>query len=398
MDRKSILGRASLSFPAIDGLLDMDQLLEANPWNQINDFVQHNFLQNILDQFNQNVAVNPKLAPAGEQQKGTSFTCFHQSSVLSSTLTTDGKRTTRKGETSRTNGGAAAEGGRRKPKESEKQASRRSESGKTNVSEEKTKKVGKLTANLPRNIARRKGEKKVANASRTRKNERVGAIKEAKCDAGKKGEEKPKGKPEGEARRARANVSMIRKPAYVAPIMRGARSAPINSTGSKLPVLTSTPKRDSSRISNSSGKEGVIAKRFNGSCCSTSVAAEKSVKRKCDATTTTRIKEEKSVESNEATLTRLRSKKTEERTGNTERKRLIEKRERRKRRKIRRHEKKAERAMVEFNHHVMRIVKQMRYRPENGQIVSSNDFSDESSSSDSSSSFSSCSYCSACSC
>lgn len=68
MNRKGIRGRASLSFPATQGILDMDQILQTDPWNQIDDFVQCNFIQDVLNEFNDRMALDPKHAPAGKQK------------------------------------------------------------------------------------------------------------------------------------------------------------------------------------------------------------------------------------------------------------------------------------------------------------------------------------------
>ncbi|KAG9429224.1 neurofilament heavy polypeptide [Apis mellifera carnica] len=66
MSRKKmvVVGRASLSFPTPDGILDVDQILDTDPWKQIDNFVQHNFRQNLLDEFNERLKLNPTIAPS----------------------------------------------------------------------------------------------------------------------------------------------------------------------------------------------------------------------------------------------------------------------------------------------------------------------------------------------
>ncbi|CAK9796780.1 hypothetical protein ANTPLA_LOCUS964 [Anthophora plagiata] len=549
MNRKAILGRAALSFHAIDGVLDMDQILETDPWNQINDFVHNNFVQNILNEFNERVTLNPKHAPTGKRQKGTSYTYFHESSVLSSTLTTDRKslgrkeaaismRTTRKNRTSRTNEGkkdevALANGGS-KSGEQKKRISREKDNGKkeeTNKPEKEkpkkeTGKVRKWAVNLknegngPKKIVTRhsttvtstKAENKCSNASRMRKSEQIVTVKsdiknstennsgnpqkkenkkkavsrkndggkkeQSKFADGKEGEEKPRGaaaknkverkKPKGETNRDEnaskivvrknavvtkrkanevkvTNASIIRKPAHIASIIKATKSTAMNNsavsmnmsrTSSKLPIRTSTPKRDNLRISNSSRKEDATVKHNVSTTkkdasveCNVSIknhcttetcptkqlndnrcisASEESVKCKLEDTRTMKVKKEESLENNETSLVckltatlkcnkqNEKMAKTEERKVGKFEKRLLEKQEKRKKRKIQRHERRAERAMEEFGHHVMRIVKEMDYLPESKQIIAGIGFSDESSYSDSDSSWSSCSSCSSC--
>lgn len=517
MNRKTILGRAALSFPAIDGVLDMDQILETDPWNQINDFVHNNFAQNILNEFNERVRLNPKLTPTDSKS-------LRRKEAAIST------RTTRKNRTSRTNEEkkdevALANGGQ-KSREQKKRISKEKDNGKKEKankpekekSKNETDKVRKWAVDLknegngPKKIVTRhsttvtstKAENKCSNGSRTRKSEQIVTIKSdiknsteknsgnpqekenkkkavsRKYDGGKKGEEKPRGeptakdkvekkKPKGETNQTEnaskivvrknaiatkrkanevkmTNASIIRKPADVASIIKATKSRAMNNsaismntsrTSSKLPIRTSTPKRDNSRISNSSGKEDATVmhnvsttkkkdvsvecnvsiknhctaetcptKQLNDNRCIS--ASERSVKCKMEDTRTMKVKKEESFENNEASLVckltaTLKCNKQNGKMAKTDgrkvgkfEKRLIEKEEKRKKKKIQRHERRAERAMEEFGHHVIRIVKEMDYLPESEQIIAGIDFSDESSYSDSYSSWSSCSSCSSC--
>ena len=71
MSREACPGRASLSFAATDGILDIDQILSTSPWNQIDDYVQSNFMQNILNDFNERMLVDPKRVPTDVKTEGT---------------------------------------------------------------------------------------------------------------------------------------------------------------------------------------------------------------------------------------------------------------------------------------------------------------------------------------
>ena len=71
MSREAFPGRASLSFAATDGILDIDQILSTNPWNEIDDYVQRNFMQNILNDFNERMALDPKRVPTDAKTEGT---------------------------------------------------------------------------------------------------------------------------------------------------------------------------------------------------------------------------------------------------------------------------------------------------------------------------------------
>lgn len=68
-----VVGRASLSFPTPDGILDVDQILDTDPWKQIDNFVQHNFRQNLLDEFNERLKLNPTIAPSGKENRFLPF-------------------------------------------------------------------------------------------------------------------------------------------------------------------------------------------------------------------------------------------------------------------------------------------------------------------------------------
>ncbi|XP_043260722.1 uncharacterized protein LOC122402191 [Colletes gigas] len=64
MSRRAVLGRAALSFNTADGILDIDQIMETDPWKHIDDFVQQNFMQDILNQFDERMKLEPKPVPA----------------------------------------------------------------------------------------------------------------------------------------------------------------------------------------------------------------------------------------------------------------------------------------------------------------------------------------------
>lgn len=80
-----VVGRASLSFPTPDGILDVDQILDTDPWKQIDNFVQHNFRQNLLDEFNERLKLNPTIAPSGKEKKSSPFPPFR---LFNSSITT----------------------------------------------------------------------------------------------------------------------------------------------------------------------------------------------------------------------------------------------------------------------------------------------------------------------
>ncbi|XP_076680290.1 uncharacterized protein LOC143375249 [Andrena cerasifolii] len=71
MSRKAFPGRASLSFATTDGILDIDQILSTTPWNQIDDYVQRNFMQEVLNDFNEQMALDPKRVPTDATTEGT---------------------------------------------------------------------------------------------------------------------------------------------------------------------------------------------------------------------------------------------------------------------------------------------------------------------------------------
>lgn len=66
MSRKGVLGRTSLSSEIDDGILDIDQVLNATPWNEIDNFVEQNFVQDILDKFQEQMTLDPKRKPPGK--------------------------------------------------------------------------------------------------------------------------------------------------------------------------------------------------------------------------------------------------------------------------------------------------------------------------------------------
>ncbi|CAD1480048.1 unnamed protein product [Heterotrigona itama] len=92
MSRKTILGRASLSFLTTDGVLDMDQILQTDPWTQIDNFVQHNFMQNVLNEFNERIALDPKLTPTDKSAGKKRATSSGRSPRKSQTDQTNGEK------------------------------------------------------------------------------------------------------------------------------------------------------------------------------------------------------------------------------------------------------------------------------------------------------------------
>nr|XP_033336018.1 uncharacterized protein LOC117226115 isoform X3 [Megalopta genalis] len=75
MSQKKILLRSALSCDVEDGLLDMDQIMgiaqNPSPWEEIDNFVQCNFMQGILNEFNELITLDPQRKPPEYTKKRT---------------------------------------------------------------------------------------------------------------------------------------------------------------------------------------------------------------------------------------------------------------------------------------------------------------------------------------
>ncbi|XP_012171170.2 THO complex subunit 2 isoform X4 [Bombus terrestris] len=379
MSRKEILGRASLSFPAVDGILDVDQILQTDPWKQIDDFVQQNFTQNILNEFNERLTLEPKLTPA-------------DNTTPEKTRATSSRRSPRNSGASRTN---------------------EEKSPKKKLDDQPLEDVPKVTV-----------EKSRATIPNKRSGECENEKKERIVD---------------DPSETKNTDSMNDQMENTAKVVSTKSVNPSKSTDLKSPFRTSTPRRDEDfEQDNLTGKQAIAITEHNISASNSSVKRNASTndcnardacvtkdlsnnnntdskkdeskkkKVRCKHKKKKKVTKEKKPESNKISdvsiKTRSRCKKHDKQMAITETKQigkekhLLKQRRRRYKGKIRRIERKVDRAMETYIHHVTRIIKKIGYLPEDSSCSDDNDsysdFSNESSYCSSYCSDSCCSYCS----
>ena len=410
MSRKEILGRASLSFPAVDGILDVDQILQTDPWKQIDDFVQQNFTQNILNEFNERLTLEPKLTPA-------------DNTTPEKTRATSSRRSPRNSGASRTNEEKSPKkklddqpvGGGAKLNERKEEIAKKS--GKAKVS---TRKEQKQLEDVPKVTV----EKSRATIPNKRSGECENEKKERIVD---------------DPSETKNTDSMNDQMENTAKVVSTKSVNPSKSTDLKSPFRTSTPRRDEdSEQDNLTGKQAIAITEHNISASNSSVKRNASTndcnardacvtkdlsnnnntdskkdeskkkKVRCKHKKKKKVTKEKKPESNKISdvsiKTRSRCKKHDKQMAITETKQigkekhLLKQRRRRYKGKIRRIERKVDRAMETYIHHVTRIIKKIGYLPEDSSCSDDNDsysdFSNESSYCSSYCSDSCCSYCS----
>ena len=406
MSREAIPRRAALSFTALGGILDMDQIMESDTWHDINRFMQQNFRQQVLNE------LSPERVAEGDEYSG-------EDRKTSSSRKPRAKGKSREDEEKSTE---TKEDGGQGSQENEKNQGK----GKKGVSQKrivdgKGKKEGKQ-----RSVPKEKPSKTSKASNNRQKVENV-----LKPNAKVNSISKPTRK-----KAASAAKDMQATGTETVNVITNENETMITTLGSinsQLPVNTSTPKSKRAQVNDSIGEKeaeknasGLKKAPFSTDasskkCRATEICPGKDLSKRrdevtvgkkkntnasvnCETEKTKRKKENKEPPSSN-TGKPLKCSKQEKKNTETGKKkigkheqRLIEKRKRRKERKIRRHERNAEKAMKAFEHHVTKIVTKMGYLPDSGSYpMDDSDLSDEYLSfSDSSCSCSS--TCSNCSC
>ncbi|KAK1129700.1 hypothetical protein K0M31_019415 [Melipona bicolor] len=255
MSRKTILGRASLSFLTTDGVLDMDQILQTDPWTQIDNFVQHNFVQNVLDEFNERITLDPKLTPADKSPGKKRATSSGRSPRKSQTDRTDGEKSSEGKETDRPAGDDPED-----KKEIAKKSNKRTEGPK-----------GKVTKNGDANKQKEERAKipKTGNSGKRKTKDETNKTEESTDTQQLEGTQKTTGKKTPTAKSERKKTVRKRKDGeekeeagetkVVEPTNDKTNTTPektitantSKSKDSKSPIVTSTPKCKSPRLTNS---------------------------------------------------------------------------------------------------------------------------------------------------
>ncbi|XP_078034108.1 uncharacterized protein LOC144468479 [Augochlora pura] len=98
MSQKKILLRSALSCDVDDGPLDMDQIMDiaqnADPWDEIEDFVRCNFMQGILNEFNELITLDPQRKPPEYVKKPTAKKTRQKKEESSTEKTQSNSKTT----------------------------------------------------------------------------------------------------------------------------------------------------------------------------------------------------------------------------------------------------------------------------------------------------------------
>ncbi|XP_017767142.1 PREDICTED: axoneme-associated protein mst101(2)-like [Eufriesea mexicana] len=431
MNSKKIPGRTAIFFPVADGIL-VDRILETEPWRQIDNFVQYNFVQNIAKTVNERVTLDPKSTPADTKSPGKKrITSASVRTRKSQTGQIDDEKSAKKKQNA-----LPAVGGRKtvgRKKEAAKKTNE--EQGKKEASTNRGRKVGtgddgKGEEKKPKAVARNskpntkcveenpkvavnQTEKPSADSQKLEAGSECIAEENKTAESSKRTEETVVSWPVGNEK------STILLNDKVANAERNRSAMSVNTligANSKSPFRTSTPKREASRTSGFLGTKPAVAKhhvstlekdssiRSNASAmkaCTRSTCARRnaiygneefvtkgnedkkiSAKCECKPTNTLKVKGEKKLGNNETSRTLINKNTTKARyknTTSTERKsekfekRLLEQRKMQEERKIRRHEREAERAMERFSHHVTYIAKKKGYIPEHGLSIDTED-------------------------
>ncbi|XP_076624747.1 uncharacterized protein LOC143343591 isoform X2 [Colletes latitarsis] len=421
MSRRAVLGRAALSFDTTDGVLDIDQIMETDPWKHIDDFVQQNFMQDILNQFDERMKLDPKPVPA-EAKKPRKSPNNRSKRTNRENLSNETSSPMADNENSARNGGTL-------PK-TRKQAFglRGKRVNDTETKEKKRNSVPKRQRLVRRRgTATSKNSQQLENATKSSAGEDFTAKRSTKKRTGNENENE--------------NVAdmSICKTECVNPMEIVTENAAIDgnvtskhqttietlkNASSCSTFKTSTPERFVGAVSNNSTEpyEFPITKKPNVDQCK-SLHKEhwkKETSAKCEYDTTVELKncvekreEEKVKKGSGQKNGKKRSSKSEKvskhekQIGKFE-KRLLKKEKKRRDGQIYREERKAQRAIEKFSHHVTSIAEKMGYlqkRRSNSRANETNDSSDfsgessyTSSSYDSSASCSCSCSCSSCSC
>lgn len=258
MSRKTILGRASLSFLTTDGVLDMDQILQTDPWTQIDNFVQHNFVQNVLDEFNERITLDPKLTPADKSPGKKRATSSGRSPRKSQTDRTDGEKSSEGKENDRPAGDDPED-----KKEITKKSNKRTEGPKGKVAKNgDANKQKEEKAKIPKtgNSGRRKikdGTNKTEESTDTQQLEGTQKTTGKKTPVAKSERKKTVRKRKDEEEKEEKEETGETK--VVEPTNDKTNTTPektitantSKSKDSKSPIVTSTPKCKSPRLTNS---------------------------------------------------------------------------------------------------------------------------------------------------